>query len=106
MTTIWVVLNEAKTEIVEVIETESPDSKPLWPQLFKYKAGCVFCRKKHEPIRQMMGLPAQHSKTHTWYVNLWYWEDTSRWGYGTPSGMTWSACLALPAPLKMVEIIA
>ena len=100
MSVIWVILNDDKSEIVEVFETESADSVAHWPKFLNHKQGNVFCRKV---IR--LGAGNRLKETNAWYVNYFYWVDTSRWGYGTPSGIAWSVCLAIPEILKMVEFI-
>jgi hypothetical protein len=101
MNNIWVVLNETKDQIVAVFETESPDSRPHWDEFFKHKAGCVFCGRPETTLRFMTGA----SQKMKWYVNYFYWEDQSRWGYTDPDGMGWSALLALPEPIKMLALV-
>ena len=96
MSTLWVILNEAKDAVVEVFETESPDSKPHWPEFYLHRPGCVFCG----PTMQVRGKIATD-----WYYNYFYWEDMSRWGYGDPSGIGWSAAMALPEPIKMLAFV-
>lgn len=101
MNTLWVILNADKSAVVDVFETNSPDSVAHWAKFFEHKAGSVFCRRDNSPIsirvNPLRGL-------HTWYVNYHYWPD-DEWGIGEPTGMGWSACLAVPEPIKMLELL-
>jgi hypothetical protein len=97
-----VILNEAKDAVVEVFETDSPDSKPHWPEFYLHRPGCVFCGRT-ERTAAYPGKPATEALK--WYFNYFYWEDTSRWGYGDPSGIAWSAAMALPEPIKMLAFV-
>lgn len=104
MKSIWVILTETKDAIVEVFETESPDSKTHWDKFFQFRAGCVFCARTETKMSySSKGLV--YTESVKWYVNYFYWEDTARWGMYEPDGIGWSACLALPEPIKMVEMI-
>ena len=102
MKTLWVILNDDKSAVLDVFETEDADSARHWDKFFQHRAGNVFCRRQNT-------LPAfaaiKKIKGTAWYVNYHYWADTARWGYGEPNGMAWSSCMALPEPLKMLEFI-
>jgi hypothetical protein len=101
MSNIWVVLNETKDQIVAAFETESPDSKPHWEEFFKHRPGCVFCGR----TERMAYLNRPAVEQVKWYFNYFYWEDMSRWGYGDPDGIGWSAAMALPEPIKMLAFV-
>ncbi|AXC36489.1 hypothetical protein HOT57_gp45 [Pseudomonas phage phCDa] len=102
MKTLWVILNDDKSAVVEVFETEDVDSHRHWGKFFQHRAGNVFCRRVHKLTPQS----TKPSDIETaWYANYFYWTNTSSWGYGEPSGMAWSACMALPEPLKMLEFL-
>jgi hypothetical protein len=100
MSVLWIVLNDDKSAVIEVFETIEADSKPHWDKFFEHRAGNVFCRR----IQDLAWVKPAQSKV-TWFVNYFYWEDMSRWGYGDPTGMGWSACMAIPEILKMVEFL-
>lgn len=100
MSTLWVILNEAKDAVVEVFETLSPDSKPHWPEFYLHRPGCVFCGRTQDVLR-----PSGRTQVLTWYFNYFYWEDTSRWGLDEPNGIGWSAAMALPEPIKMLAFV-
>lgn len=101
MNNVWVILNEAKDEIVEVFETDSPDSKVHWDLFFQHRAGCVFCGRPDRLLR--FNKPAIESIK--WYYNYFYWEDQARWGYSDPDGIGWSAAMTLPEPIKMLAFV-
>lgn len=101
MSTLWVILNETKDAVVEVFETESPDSKPHWPEFYLHRPGCVFCGRLEPKLSYMTDTSGQVK----WYYNYFYWEDLTRWGYGDPSGIGWSATMALPEPIKMLAFV-
>lgn len=101
MTSVWVILNQTKDAVVQVFETADSDSKRHWDLFFQHKAGCVFCGCKGVTSSFMRG----RSETLKWYSNYFYWEDKSRWGYGDPDGIGWSAIIALPEPIKMLVLI-
>jgi len=98
MNTLWVILNEAKDSVIDVFETSDADSERHWGKFLKHRAGSVFCRRSN--------LNYQSAKDeHKWYVSYHYWDDMARWGYGEPTGVGWSACMAIPEPLKMLEFL-
>lgn len=97
MNVLWITLSEDRTHIVDSFETRDADSSRHWDKFFQHRAGTVFCR------RASNGFINRGEKV--WYVNYFYWEDTTRWGYGPPYGIGWSACLAIPEILKMLEFV-
>ena len=97
MNVLWVILNEEKNAVLESFETRDPDSKPHWDKFLQHRPGVVFCQRKTPDIQ---GKPFVK-----WYYNHFYWNDTARWGYGPPDGIGWSACMAIPEILKMVEFL-
>lgn len=102
MKTLWVILNDDKSAVLEVFQTELPGSKVHWEKFYQHKPGNVFCHRVH------LRTPGAFDKKDidvAWYFNYFYWEDISRWGYGDPSGIAWSACMAVPEILKMLELI-
>ena len=101
MNTLWVILNADKSTVVDVFETDTPDSVAHWPKFLAHKAGNVFCRRVNSPISRRVN-PGRG--THTWYVNYHYWVDGC-WGEGDPAGMGWSSCLAIPEAIKMLELL-
>lgn len=101
MNNVWVILNEAMDEIVQVFETADADSKRHWDLFFQHRPGCVFCGKATTAIGFLSG----KTEKLTWYYNYFYWEDQSRWGYGDPDGIGWSAAMTLPEPIKMLVFV-
>ena len=101
MNTLWVILNEDKSAVLEIFETSDVDSSRHWPKFFEHRQGTVFCRRAERLLR-FNNPPIEVGK---WYVSYFYWEDTSMWGIGEPKGIAWSACMALPQPLKMLEVL-
>lgn len=101
MNTIWVILNETKDAVVAVFETEDADSKPHWDLFFQHRPGCVFCGR----VEKTMYSFHSTSEKMKWYYNYFYWADMSRWGYKDPGGIAWSAAMALPEPIKMLELL-
>lgn len=101
MSILWVILNDDKSEVIEAFETQELDSKPHWDKFLEHKAGNVFCRRTETVLR----FQKPEEKRATWYSNYFYWEDMSRWGYGDPTGMGWSACMTIPEIVKMVEFL-
>ena len=101
MSILWVILNEDKSAVLEVFETAEADSRPHWDKFFQHRQGNVFCRRTNSPIAQRAGRAGDF----TWFFNYFYWADMTRWGYGDPTGIGWSACLAVPEALKMVEFL-
>jgi len=97
MKVLWVILNEDKDAIVESFETSDSDSRPHWDKFINHKAGTVFCRISKYGFRDKPIL--------TWYYNYFFWEDQGRWGYGAPSGVAFSAAMAVPEILKMLELV-
>ena len=97
MNVLWVILNEEKNAVLESFETRDPDSKPHWDKFLPHRPGVVFCQRKSFDI--------WGKSSAKWYVNHFYWNDTARWGYGPPDGIGWSACMAIPEILKMVEFL-
>lgn len=95
MNAMWVILNDDKSAVIEVFETIQVDSKPFWDKFMQHKAGTVFCRRKSYLTVESVD----------WYVSYYYWDDVSTWGYGEPVGLAWSACMALPEPIKMLELL-
>lgn len=97
MTTLWVILNDAKDAVIEVFETNDADSRRHWDKFFNHKAGTVFCRRINtNPGRK---------DDNTWYYSYYYWSDMTRWGYEDPDGIGWSACMAIPEILKVLEFL-
>lgn len=101
MSILWVILNDDKSALIEAFETIEADSKPHWEKFYQHKQGNVFSRRT-EDVMRFNKLPATRSM---WFVNYFYWEDMSRWGYGDPTGIGWSACMAIPEIVKMVEVL-
>ena len=97
MNVLWVILNEEKDAIVETFETIEADSKPHWDKFLQHRPGVCFCCRESDSI-----FGRREKK---WYYNHFYWSDTTRWGYGPPAGVGWSACMAIPEILKMVEFV-
>lgn len=101
MNTLWVILNADKTAVLELFETSDADSKRHWDKFMQFPQGTVFCRRK--TLFSYLNKPEDRKSQ--WYVSYFYWEEQARWGYGDPKGMAWSACMALPEPLKMLEVL-
>ena len=101
MSTLWVILNDDKTEIVEVFETNDADSKRHWDKFFECKQGAAFCRRTTAKAQRDGGW-ADEVK---WYHSYFYWNDHSNWACGPPDGIGWSACLAIPESIKMLELL-
>lgn len=101
MNVLWVILNDDKSAVVEVFETSEADSKPHWDKFFLHKQGTVFCRRVTEVHR--FNKPTALNVS--WFFNYFFWDDMTRWGYGDPNGIGWSACMAIPEILKMVEFL-
>lgn len=101
MNNVWVILNETKDAVVAVFETVDADSKPHWDLFYQHRQGCVFCGRKEQLLRFNKPVIEQLK----WYYNYFYWEDQTRWGYGDPDGIAWSAAMTLPEPIKMLEIL-
>lgn len=101
MNTLWVILNADKTAVIELFETSDADSKRHWDKFMQFPQGTVFCRR--------MGMRMRFSdnpiKEHKWYVSYFFWDDHTLWGHGDPKGVGWSACLAIPTTLKMLEFL-
>lgn len=97
MKVMWVILNTAKDEIVELFETTDAVSLPHWEKFYKHKQGCVFC------MRPATGRDLELERN--WYFNYFYWDDMGRWGYGDPDGIGWSAAMTLPEPIKLLVML-
>lgn len=102
MSTLWVILNDDKSTVIEVFETEDADSARHWDKFFQHKPGNVFCRRI---TLRTPGAFNKRDKDIAWYFNYFYWEDITLWGCGNPTGIAWSACMAIPEPLKMLELL-
>lgn len=97
MKVLWVILNEAKDAVVEMFETDSPDSSFYWDKFFDHRPGCVFCGR----------VPANwnRNRSREWYFNYFFWDDMTRWGYDDPDGIAWSAAMTLPEPIKLLVML-
>lgn len=101
MNTLWVILNADKTAVLELFETSDADSKRHWDKFMQFPQGTVFCRRKSTALNYTQ----RGVDTSKWYVSYFFWDDHNRWGHGDPKGMGWSACLAIPDTLKMLEFL-
>lgn len=97
MKNIWVILNEAKDSVIQVFETEDPDSRKHWDLFFQHRAGCAFCGRTSQITGQKTELK--------WFYNYYYWNDQARWGYDQPDGIGWAAAMTLPEPIKMLVLV-
>jgi hypothetical protein len=95
MSALWVILNDDKTEVIEVFTSEDSNSQPFQEKFKKHKAGTVFCRRAET-----------YSVRVNWYYSMHVWHDVTRWGYGEPDLITWSACYIIPEIIKMLEIVS
>ena len=105
MKVMWVILNETKDAVVELFETESSDSKVHWEKFYKHRSGCVFCARVDETRTFGFSNGVSTKVSRKWYVNYFFWDDMARWGYGDPNGMGWSACMTLPEPIRLLEML-
>lgn len=102
MSALWVILNDDKTEVIEVFTSEDPNSMPFQEKFKQYRAGTVFCRRRSETATMFNG----KKSADTWYYSMFVWNDVTRWGYGEPDLISWSACYTIPEIIKMMEIVS